>query len=148
MRHVSILLICVLTLVAAACNTNGMAFRVDERVTITSPKDRAQVTLPVELKWRVEDFEIVEPGTNVRDAAGYFAVFVDRTPIRPGERFVRERGAYATTETKLLIEEVEYESAEGRDRHTATIVLLDGAGRRVGESAFDVVFEVERGGRS
>lgn len=118
---------------AAGC-ADGLAFRVDDRLQITSPRDRETVTLPLTLRWEV---------TGIDD--GSFAVFVDRTPIRPGATFVDLPGAYSTTETELVIDQVN-EPADGSERHTATIVLLDEDGRRDGESAWDVVFEVEEEG--
>lgn len=136
-------LLVVVAVVSTGC-AKGLAFRVDERVSITAPRDRESVSLPVVLRWNVEGFDIVEPGTAVRKDAGYFAVFVDRAPMRPGARFVPQRGAYTTTATELVIGEVDADPGTGSERHTATIVLLDGDGRRIGESAFDVVFQIER----
>lgn len=120
---------------SAGC-AQGLAFRVDDRIDITAPRDRDTVTLPLRLQWEVEGLD-----------GGSFAVFVDRAPMRPGAPFVAGRGAYSTTETELVIEEVG-DPADGSDRHAATIVLLDDEGRRHGESAFDVVFDLEEADRS
>ena len=143
----------------------GLAFRLDDRVQITAPADREEVELPVTLRWSVEDFEVVQPGTEVREDAGYFAVFVDRAPVPPGKtlawiarndsgcsessgcpdaEYLSSRGIYTTSETQLVLEQLPRGDEGKRDRHTATIVLLDGSGARIGESAFEVVFEVER----
>lgn len=132
LRRTLPVLLCALTL--GGCTSDGLAFRVDERVTITTPADRSTVELPLRLAWTVNGFD------------GSFAVFVDRAPMRPGGMFVPQRGAYTTTETELILEDVERDTDDRRERHTATIVLLDDTGRRVGESAFDVDFEVERKG--
>ena len=113
------------------CTSEGLAFRVDERVTITSPADRATVELPLRLVWKVRDFDC------------NFAVFVDQAPMRPGAPFAPQRGAYRTDETELVIDEVDPIADNGADRHTATIVLLGADGRRVGESAFAVDFEIK-----
>ena len=115
----------------SACAPDGLAFRVDERVTIQSPEDRDIVTLPLTIEWDVEDFD------------GTFAVFVDRAPIGPGDELPEPlpRGIYATDDTELVVETLP--SDDGDDRHKATIVLIDDEGRRAGESAFDVEFEVE-----
>jgi hypothetical protein len=161
-RPASLLVVVVL---CAACVPQGLAFRIDDRLTITAPGDREQVALPVTLRWDVEDFDVVEPGTAVREDAGYFAVFVDRSPVPPGRtlswlarddagcrstdgcpdaEYLAARGVHATTETELVLQELPRAEDGRRERHTATIVLLDGSGKRIGESAFEVVFEVER----
>ena len=120
----------------ASCGQD-QAFRVDERVKITTPKDRSEVRLPVSLEWRADDIE--EPS---------FAVFVDRAPVRPGEPVVasstRTNAVYTTSETEFVIEQVAEDDGTGRELHRATIVLLDPSGRRIGESAWDVTFEVQR----
>lgn len=150
-----------------ACIPDHYAFLVDDRLTITSPRDQAEVTVPVTLRWRVEDFEVVEPGTSpAREDAGYFAVFVDRNPMPPGEdlrwlarddgacdpddgcpdaAYLAERDVHLTTKTELVLTELEEGPADRRERHSVTIVLLDASGTRIGESAFYVDFEVRRG---
>ena len=115
---------------SAGC-ADGLAFRVDDRVDITAPRDRETVTLPVTLRWEADGID-----------RGSFAIFVDRAPMRPGAPFVEGDDAYLTTDTELVIDEVG-DAADGSDRHAATIVLLDAKGRRSGESSFDVVFEIE-----
>lgn len=156
-------------LACTACVPQGLAFRLDDRLTITAPQDRAEVTLPVTLQWQVEDFAVVEPGAGVRKDAGYFAVFVDTAPVPPGKTlahvarndagcrveagcpdaaYLAARGIYTTTETQLVLEQLPRGEEDRRERHTATIVLMDAAGERIGESAFEVVFEVDRGEQS
>ena len=156
-------------LACTACIPQHLAFRADDRVTITAPADHSAVTLPVRLSWRVEDFDVVEPGTPVHENAGYFAVFVDRAPMPAGENlawlarkdtacapekgcpdaeYLAAHDVHITTDTELVLTELE-EGREGRrERHKATIVLLDGGGTRIGESAFHVAFEVRRGDQS
>lgn len=152
-------------LACTACVPQGLAFRIDDRLTITAPADRATVTLPVTLSWEVEDFQVVEPGGEPRKDTGYFAVFVDRAPVPPGEtlawvarddtgcraddgcpdaEYLAARGIYTTTGTRLVLEQLPRGKEGRRERHTATIVLLDAAGKRIGESAFEVVFEIDR----
>ncbi|MDQ1712087.1 MAG: hypothetical protein QOE45_1537 [Frankiaceae bacterium] len=133
----------------SACAPRGLAFRVDKRVSFRSPRDRATVTLPVTLDWDATGF------------AGTFAVFLDRTPMPPGRslrwlarndvncvaargcpdaEYLRERGVYPTTETQLTLAAVP--KAGTKNRHRATIVLLDADGQRIGESAFELEFTV------
>jgi hypothetical protein len=128
----------------SACVPDGLAFRVDERINITEPADHATVTLPVRIAWEVNSFDIAKPDTPPRDDAGYFGVFVNRAAIPPGEAMPAklEHGVYTTTDTSLLVKKLPPGTAD-QDQHTATIVLLDGAGRRIGETAFGVTFEVE-----
>jgi hypothetical protein len=144
-------------LTCSACAPQGLAFRVDKRVHITAPKDEATVRLPLTLRWEVRDFEVVEPGTSVRRGTGYFAVFFDKTPMKPGktlkslrdkdvvcedpcteDTYFPARGMYTTTNTELVIDKMPLgKEADGKS-HRLTIVLLDGEGRRIGETAFHV----------
>ena len=152
----------------SACVPQGLAFRVDDRLTFTSPEDRATVTLPVRLDWEIRDFEITGPGGEPREDEGYFAVFIDSTPMPPGkplrwiarkdnscrpadgcpdEEYLRARGIHTTTETELTLEQLpglSTEHQDRRERHRATVVLLDAAGHRIGESAFEIAFDVDR----
>lgn len=154
-----------------ACVSDGLAFRTDTRVEVTSPEDRSEVTLPVTVSWTVRDFEVVEPGepagVSTDQEAGYFGVFVDRAPQPPGEpvawvarddpscraadgcpdaEYLALRGVFETTDTSITLSQLPQASAESRtrERHTVTIVLLDPEGRRIGESAFPVDFIVDR----
>lgn len=129
----------VLTTFATACAPEGQLFRVDERVSITAPEDRSEVTLPLTITWEVDGFEIRGPGAPASADAGYFAVFLDRSPVPPGERVVEARDVFTTTRTSLLIEEL---PGDEEEQHTATIVLVDTAGTRIGESAWGVAFDV------
>jgi len=150
----------------SGCVPQGLAFKVDDRLTFQSPEDRATVKLPVTLDWDIRDFEITEPGGEPRKGAGYFAVFVDSSPMPPGkplswiaskdnscrksdgcpdEEYLLARGIYTTTDTELVIEQLPRSLDEDRrERHRATIILLDASGTRIGESAFEVAFDVDR----
>ena len=150
----------------SGCVAQGLAFRVDDRLTITAPEDRSTVTLPVTLRWDVRDFDVTAPGGDPRKDAGYFAVFVDDAPMPPGkplawlarkdnscraadgcpdEEYLAARGVYTTTKTELVLSQLPRNADEDRrERHRATIVLLDAQGTRIGESAFEVAFDVSR----
>lgn len=156
--------------VLSGCIPEGLAFKVDERLTFRSPEDRSTVTLPVKLDWEIEDFEVVPPGKGEpRKDAGYFAVFVDGSPMPPGkdlrwiarkdnscraddgcpdEEYLEARGIYTTTDTELVLDQLPRttsdDEGERRERHRATIVLLDASGTRIGESAFEIAFDVDR----
>jgi hypothetical protein len=137
----------------SACSTSGLAFRVDDRLDFLEPADRAEVTLPLTVAWEFERFDVED---------GRFAVFVDRPPPPPGRTIrsllgddeecaaaqtcddpdrLAQRGIYVTSGTDVTIERVDSD-VDGRDFHEATVVLLDGAGRRIGESAFTVDFRI------
>ena len=150
----------------SGCVPQGLAFKIDDRLTFQSPEDRATVKLPVTLDWDIRDFEITSPGGDPRKDAGYFAIFVDSTPMPPGEplrwlarkdnscraadgcpdeEYLLARGVYTTTDTELVIEQLPRSSDEDRrERHRATIVLLDASGTRIGESAFEIAFDIDR----
>lgn len=148
----------------AACGVEGLNFVRDDRVQITAPEERSQVRLPVTVEWEVEDFEVAGPGQDAEDA-GFFGVFVDRAPQPPGEplewhardddgcvaargcpdeEWFERRRIFVTTESSLVIEALARGEDDRRELHEVTIVLLDGQGRRIGESAWDVEFEVVR----
>ena len=146
-----------LTLPLASCGVSGLAFVQDERLSITAPDDRAKVELPVTVRWTVEDFDV---------KTGSFAVFVDRAPLPPGKTldwvargdevcaatpgcpdadYLAAHDTYRTRKTAFTIDQLpELDRDEQHDFHEVTVVLLDGDGTRIGESAFSVEFEVDR----
>jgi hypothetical protein len=151
----------VVAAVSSACSLSGLAFRQDDRLSFITPDDRAEVSLPVTVRWEVEDFE-VGPG------AGSFAVFVDRAPQPPGkpldwlarndescklattcpdEQWYATRYVFPTTATELRIDRLPARADDRREFHEVTVVLLDEQGRRVGETAWTLEFQVERGER-
>lgn len=155
-----------LCLALSGCVPQGLAFKVDERLRFTAPGDRATVGLPVKVDWEIEDFEITGPGGSVRAGAGYFAVFVDKTPMPagkdlrwiarkdrscrasdgcPDQEYLNGRGVYTTTDTELVLDQLPRSSDDDRrERHRVTVVLLDASGSRIGESAFEIAFDIQR----
>lgn len=148
------------------CAPRGLAFKVDERLTFTAPRDRATVSLPVTIEWQIKDFAVTDPGSEVSAGTGYFAVFVDAIPMPPGEslrwvarkddgcreadgcpgtEYLNSRGVYPTTATKLTLDQLPRTGKKDRrERHRVTVVLLDPKGSRIGESAFELTFDVQR----
>jgi hypothetical protein len=141
----------------AGCATSGLSLVKDERVTIVAPKDRVKVRLPVTVEWTVTKY------------GGPFGVFVDLAPQPPGKplswiahddrscravsgcpdtAYLADRGVFTTRNTRFVVSQVRNFSAGERQRrrefHEVTIVLLDAGGRRLGESAFSVEFQVVR----
>ena len=167
----ALVLLAVTLAAASACGfgTRGLAFTNDDRVEITSPEDRQKLRLPVTIDWTIDDFEVTGPGRGSGDREGYFAVFVDRSPMPPGKtlrhiakddrscrvddgcpdaEYLAARGVYTTTETELVLEMMSKTARDGRrEFHDVTVVLLDPDGRRIGESAWHVRFELQRGVR-
>lgn len=156
----------VLLLALVGCALDGLDFVQDTRVTITSPSDLEEVTPPVEVRWTVEDFEVLDhpDGSRSRDR-GRFAVLVDRDPMPPGEglawfargdetcrseagcpddTWLATQSVFVTSATEMVIDGLRDRRDDGRglDRHTVTVVLLDGADRRIGEAAFSTEFVV------
>jgi hypothetical protein len=157
-------------IVLSGCAMQGLNFVQDNRVTITAPRDRAQVKFPVTVAWTVEDFEVTGRDGRRRTDAGLFGVYVDRapqppqrtqnwllrddplcptTPGCPNKTFLAERNIHSTTATTFKIETLPAppteEAQRRREFHEVTIALLNGRGERIGESAFTVEFEVDRG---
>lgn len=141
---------------------NDLAFVQDDRVDIVAPKDRAEVSLPVQIRWSVDGFP-VGPGE------GSFGVLVDQEPPRPGKTlrslfanseqcqgqggaeaceadgFLEARGVFETTRLSITIEQLPDTADVGRrEFHEATVVLLDENGRRIGESGWTVQFELKQ----
>jgi len=141
----------------AACGTSGLEFAGDERVKVVSPSDRGKVELPMQIRWRA-------PGLNRNDDGPYFAVFVDRAPVQPGQSlravaddacnrtpgcpdasYLKDRNVYVTKDTSVTLEAVPKKTGQrvgAADNHDAVIVLIDSKGRRIGESAYPVEFTV------
>jgi hypothetical protein len=154
---------------ASGCGVRGLNFKDDKRLSFVTPVDREEVRLPVTIEWTVRDFEATGPDGSARRDAGSFGVYIDRTPQPPGEGqewlvrndpvckrderscgtvdFLAQRDIHTTTDTTFVIERLPLPSGDAerrREFHDVTIVLLDGRGERIGESAFVRQFEVDR----
>lgn len=161
----SVVALILLALTLSACGVDGLNFREDDRLQFTSPEHRSTVSLPVTLRWDIEDFEVTGPTDETEPDAGYFAVFVDRAPQPPGESLswlvrddpqcvsdpdcpdgedLAQLGVYPTDETQLTLDVLQDLSQTNQRFHEVTVVLLDGHGRRIGESAFAIEFQVDR----
>ena len=137
-------------------------FRVDKRLHFTTPKDRSTQSRPLTVSWTMSNFRIAPKGSEPpsRDA-GYFAVFVDATPIKPGQTmealasndqackadpkcpnrdYLEGLGVYLTTATTITLKQVGNVTGdhERLQHHHITVVLMDTAGHRIGESAWDL----------
>jgi hypothetical protein len=150
---------CVLVAVAsglAGCGTHGLSFRLDQRVTMLQPAEHAKVRAPLTVEWRSQGFD---------RATGSFGVLVDRTPPPPGKTlgwlfrnddtcgttacddagYRLQRGVISTRASKVVLEEILTVGARDDGAgHEVTVILLDSAGRRVGEGAWSRRFRVVR----
>jgi hypothetical protein len=154
-----------LALLASSC-AHGLAFAQDRRLEITSPRGQVTVTLPLVVRWSMKDFRVTGPDGNADPNAGYFAVFLDRSPIPPGkplswiargdkrcrripgcpdDQYFVDRHVYPTSTTELALRLLPDQGTNsGRETHEVTIVLLDGGGRRIGENAWYRTFFFDR----
>ena len=137
------------------CAIHGLSFIQDDRLTIVHPHENAEISLPMTLEWTTRDYE------------GYYAVFFDRAPMRPGQslrslvpeddpcraqpacptaQWLADRHIYVTDRPSLQVDVLpnRRENRRSKNRHEVVIVLLDASGRRIGESAFTHEFIVDR----
>jgi hypothetical protein len=145
-----------------------LQFRADKRLHFVSPKARTTVHQPVTVTWTMSDFTVAGLGSQppTRDA-GYFAVFVDRAPIKPGHtlkdvgkgdpfcehtascpdrKYLRDHNVFTTTATGMkfpIIPSVQTDKSRVQ-LHTFTVVLLDTSGRRIGESAWELDLRIPK----
>lgn len=163
-RRAAAVVLCALA--SAACDPGELQFRNDHRLGFEAPGARELVQVPVTVRWSMEDFEAVGlDGSNENDR-GAFVVFVDRAPMPvgkdlawlardddgcrrdprcPDERYLVERGVHVTTRTSLTLAVLPRVSdGAGDEHHYVNIVLVDGTGRRIGESAWYRPFRTPR----
>ena len=155
-------------LLAPACIPRGLSFVADDRVQIVSPEARSSVGDRVTVRWTVDGFDVTGRTGSPGPDTGYFGVFVDRPPVPPGRPlswvahgdrtcatvpgcpdrdYLAAHDTYATSKTSFTIDELpDLHSYHGHEFHEVTIVLLDGAGRRIGEGAWHVDFFHDRNG--
>ena len=152
-----------------ACGVNGLDLKTDKRLTFLEPKDRAKVTLPLTVSWKVRDFTVTGKDGSHRPDTGYFGIYVDRAPQAPGKvqswllrddleckRFqtcantdvLNQANIFTSEQARFTIERLPLppsNSVKRRELHEVTVALLNGRGERIGESAFRREFEVDRG---
>ena len=162
-------------LVATGCGITHMqdlSFRVDNRLHFTTPKARTKVHQPLTVAWTIHDFRVAPAGSEPPSKdAGYFAVFVDRTPIQPGQTmravadgdtsckhdpkcpdaaYLAQHEVFTTTATTLTLPQIPnvLGSTDKVQSHTITVVLMDTAGHRIGESAWQLDVRIPKVGFS
>ncbi len=165
-RRLSALLTTALLLGAAGCDVSRLQFTNDDRLSFDAPQARAQVKVPLTIRWSMRDFDAVGLDGSNDDGKGAFAVFIDRAPMPvgkdltwfgkddpgcerdprcPDEAYLAERGVHLTTVTSLTLDVLPRVGAGvGDEQHYVNVVLLDGTGRRIGESAWYQPFTFPR----
>lgn len=154
-----------------ACDTSNYAFKVDNSIEIVEPSARADVSVPVTIRWTDE-----RPPADAKVApadadAEYYAIFLDQAPMGPGKDLeslldrgprgtrciprqpcptteqLATLGVHLAAETTMLLEFVAdlrpSDRGDSKDKHEVIIVRMRGD-RRVGESAFLQTFFVTR----
>lgn len=149
-----------------ACGAGDLQFRNDDRLSFSAPRERARVTLPVSVRWSMRDFRTVGLDGSRSRGAGVFAVFVDRSPMPigkdltwlarddssclrdprcPNAGYLAEQGVFVTKRPQLVLDRLpKADAGVGDEQHYVNVVLLDGAGARIGESAWYRPFTMKR----
>jgi hypothetical protein len=164
-RFVVLLAVLSTLLLASGCaGLKDAQFRQDNRLRIQSPANLATVRLPFTVSWRMTDFTPALSGPP-SSSSGQFAVFLDHYPMAPGKSLrslvdgqlscrgsdICEQpdyladvlGVYVTAASSVTIDRLPARAQDGGDSgHFATIILLDTAGNRIGESVWYVSFRI------
>jgi hypothetical protein len=151
-RALATLVLLALGLGVGGCS--GQEFRQDRRLTFRTPTSDALTHLPVTVSWSMKDFTTSGP------TGGRYAVFVDRQPIKvghnvdsvlpsgtkPSATLLANANVYvtATPDLRLTIVPDLSDNHQTRQRHTATVVLLDPDGTRSNESAWSRSFDLDK----
>jgi hypothetical protein len=156
-------------LLTAGCDIAAMQFANDHRIKVVEPTMRSTVRTPLTIRWTYKDFELTGADGGTDPHKGYFGVFVDRAPVPAGKTFayvahndkscrpqsgcpdaayLADAHVYATDKPEITLETLPFQPGVrgGREEHTITIVLLDGSGHRIGESAWFVDVRFRRRG--
>lgn len=151
----------------ATAGCGEQQFKNDNRVHFTAPKQGSKIERPVTVRWTSEDFNLTGfDGTRDRKA-GQFALFLDRAPIKPGQRLSRiikkdaaclgkektcldiqalsDHYVFVTDKFELSFETLPSVASSGKtETHEVILVMVDGQGYRIGESAWHVTFRVKK----
>lgn len=162
-RAAAVLLAVVAT---AGCQFSGLQFQVDHRLHFDSPRARHRVTAPVTVRWTMKDFTTTGLDGSTDPHQGVFAVFVDEAPMPVGKDLkwifrddsgckhdskcpttqqLNDHDIFLTTDTQVTIQVLpQAPDGVGDEQHYVNVVLLDGTGHRIGESAWYLPFTSKR----
>ncbi|MCW2543817.1 MAG: hypothetical protein JWM40_1369 [Frankiales bacterium] len=166
-RRTAVRLLLLISLLAGSgCQISNLQFRNDNRLEFSAPKERALVKAPVTVSWRMSDFVTSGLDGSSNEGNGAFAVFVDKAPMPVGKdlkwlarkdvgckrdarcpdaAYLKDRGIYLTTSTSITIETLpSVGDGVGDEQHYVNVVLVDGTGHRIGESAWYRPFSSKR----
>lgn len=136
----------------AGCSTQGLQFRLSDKLSIRTPVAGSRVELPLTITWHAKG---LPPGA-------HFVVFLDRPPQPPGKQLSwldrhlplelrgHLSGVFETAEPHFTLSEVTRRTtgpSTDRNRHEITVIVVDAQTRRLGEIAAYTDFVV-RGERS
>lgn len=151
---------------STACQFSQLQFRGDHRLTFTSPSPRDKVAAPLTVSWSMKGFTSTGLDGSTDSRRGAYAVFVDRAPMPVGRdlkwlgrgdpackrdprcptpQFLADQGVFVTTSTSVRLQTLPSQNGGvGDEQHYVNVVLLNGAGRRIGESAWYLPFRTAR----
>jgi hypothetical protein len=150
---------------SAACA--NQQFTADHRIHFTSPKAGAKTTTPVHVTWTYHGFTPTGFDGQRNKTEGQFALFLDTSPIKAGQRLTKiikkdaaclgkektcldanalsDHYVFLSTGTSMEFDTLPHVSASGKtETHELILVLVDGQGYRIGESAWHVTFRVKK----
>jgi hypothetical protein len=151
---------------ATGCLADRLQFGNDHRLTFASPAKRERVQEPVVIAWTMKGFDAVGLDGSARPDRGAFVVFLDRAPMPIGKNlrwlgkddpscrldarcpdasYLATRGVYVTSTTGLTVDVLpRVRNRPGDEQHFVNVVLVDGTGRRIRESAWYLPFQRAR----
>jgi hypothetical protein len=146
---------------------SGLNFKAPNAIQIVHPTNLTTVTLPFVLVWSTPS-----TGTSVgseNGTGGRFAVFVDTSPMPPGQTvryfargdrsceqsagcpnasYLRNKNVFLTDQQRLRVPGLADTRPTGRkssdDRHQITIIPLGPGGRRIGDGSYTITVFVDR----
>lgn len=152
----------------SGCQLQGLQFRQDHRLRFQSPEPRSRVSAPFTVSWTIADFVPSGLDGSHRKDSGVLAVFVDRAPMPVGKDLkwlfrnddgckrdarcpdaatLADRGVFVTTDDEVTVDVLpQVGGGKGDEQHFVNVVLLDGRGTRLTESAWYLPFTSERRG--
>lgn len=166
-QRVPALLLCALAASSlTACDVGRLQFKNDHRLSFVTPESRARVTVPFTISWSMKDFTATGLDGSTNDRTGTYAVFVDRAPMPVGKdvawitrtdlsckrdprcpdaAYLAAKGVYITQEPSVKIDNLpQITTGRGDEEHYVNVVLLNGKGRRIGETGWYREFRSQR----
>jgi hypothetical protein len=158
------------TLALTGCNLSGLQFHDDQRLHFDQPKARALVTTPVTVSWSMKGFTATGLDGKKATGQGAFVLFLDQAPMKVGKdlksiassdasclrdprcpdaSYLAQRGVYVTSDPSVTLTTITAQSdGVGNEQHFVNVIIVDGAGRRMTESAWYLPFQTKRRSRS